>query len=392
MVSNVRDRNIDSSRREDSRKGQVDRCEIVNVRPHVRPYPDDKDFNTADVQLIDRPRIRGEPLTIKYVKLNSLQREHGKFQGHPWNARIGDMVYIYWLAEREALVLGTCTSVEQEPVCRSQADDQQQEYVFKLCPCEEPGKNADGNYVIFPNPKHPDCYKWWPKTRDSIWIFDCLEGHNTPSCCAQAPCNGLDDHQSSTCFKNFSDISPTTIDKQWRFKFLHHCGSYWYFDDDAVWRIAGKKSGQELGFIHHYADGKIEVNSPVEVKIKAPSIILDGDVEITKNNKIDGACDHGACSCTGDARVGQSTGTGEQQAIAHGCGAPPDQCSAFCTSPGGSCSVDYADDTFLYIVCTAGVNFTWNAKALSQLNRGGENSAGCCGIPTTNDELIIGGI
>ena len=114
MVSNTRDRNIDSSRREDSRKGQVDRCEVINVRPHVRPYPADKDFNTVDVQLIDRPRIEGEPLTIEYVKLNSLQRHHGLFQGHPWNPRIGDMIYVYWLAEREALVLGICTSIEQE--------------------------------------------------------------------------------------------------------------------------------------------------------------------------------------------------------------------------------------------------------------------------------------
>ena len=153
--ANTRDRNIDSSRREDSRKGQVDRCEVINVRPHVRPYPADKDFNTVDVQLIDRPRIEGKPLTIEYVKLNSLQRDHGLFQGHPWNPRIGDMIYVYWLAEREALVLGICTSIEQEPVCRSKADDQQQEYVFKLCPWEEPGKNQDGNYVIFPPPKHP---------------------------------------------------------------------------------------------------------------------------------------------------------------------------------------------------------------------------------------------
>ena len=72
MVSNTRDRNIDSSRREDSRKGQVDRCEVINDRPHVRRYPADKDFNTVDVQLIDRPRIEGGPLTIEYVKLNSL--------------------------------------------------------------------------------------------------------------------------------------------------------------------------------------------------------------------------------------------------------------------------------------------------------------------------------
>jgi len=366
MVSNTRDRNIDSSRREDSRKGQVDRCEVINVRPHVAPYPADKDFNTVDVQLIDRPRIAGETLTIKYVKLNSLQREHGLFQGHPWNARIGDMIYVYWLAEREALVLGTCTSVEQEPVCRSQSDDQQQEYVFKLCPWEEPGKNADGNYVIFPPPKHPDCYKWWPKTRDSIWIFDCLEGHNKPSCCAQAPCDSLDDHQSSTCFKNFSEASPTAVDKPWRFRFLHHCGSYWYFDDDAVWRIAGKKSGSELGFIHHYADGKLLMQSPIEIRLKAPTIIFDGDVQITGSNEIAGSCAHASCSCDGSG--GSGIGTGSQELIAHGLvdenGDPavPGECSAFCTGSGGACSVIYCDDTYICITCTSGVSYRWKVK------------------------------
>ena len=305
MVSNVRDRNIDSSRREDSRKGQVDRCEVINVRPHVAPYPDDKDFNTVDVQLIDRPRINGKPLHIKYVKLNSLQRYHGRFQGEPWNARIGDMIYVYWLAEREALVLGTCTSVEQEPVCRSQADAHHQEYVFKLSPWEEPKQNDDHNYVEFPDPKHPECYKWWPKTRDSLWIFDCLEGHNTPSCCAQA-CNSLDDHQSSTCFKNFSDISPTTIDKQKRFKFLHRCGSYWYYDNDGTIHIAGKVSGDIKNQQIFYPSGKILLENVVDscdvvldddgdIKLNpAKTVYIDGDLNIS------GFCTHGGCSCEGE--------------------------------------------------------------------------------------------
>lgn len=305
MVSNTRDRSIDSARREDSRKGQVDRCEVVNVRPHVAPYPDDKDFNTVDVQLIDRPRINGKPLHIKYVKLNSLQRYHGKFQGEPWTPRIGDMIYVYWLAEREALVLGLCTSVEQEPVCRSQADAHHQEYVFKLCPWEEPKTNQDGNYVEFPNPKHPECYKWWPKTRDSLWIFDCLEGHNTPSCCGQA-CNSLDDHQSSTCFKNFSDISPTTIDLPRRFKFLHRCGSFWYYDDDGTIHIAGKVSGNIKNQQIFYPSGKILLENVVDscdvvldddgdIKLNpAKTVYIDGDLNIS------GFCTHGGCSCEGE--------------------------------------------------------------------------------------------
>ena len=371
MVSNVRDRNIDSSRREDSRKGQVDRCEVVNVRPHVAPYPDDKDFNTVDVQLIDRPRINGKPLHIKYVKLNSLQRYHGRFQGEPWNARIGDMIYVYWLAEREALVLGLCTSVEQEPVCRSQADSDHQEYVFKLSPWEEPKTNQDGNYVEFPNPKHPECYKWWPKTRDSLWIFDCLEGHNTPSCCGQA-CNSLDDHQSSTCFKNFSDISPTTIDLPRRFKFLHRCGSFWYYDDDGTIHIAGKVSGSLKNQQIFYPSGKILLENVVDscsaildddgdIKLNpADKVIVDGNMVIT------GTCTHGSCSCDGVG--GSSTGTGSQQQITHGLvdenndPVVPGECSAFCTGGAGSCVVNYCTDLYIYITCTNGVTFKWKVK------------------------------
>jgi len=330
MVSNTRDRNVDSSRREDSRKGQIDRCEIINVRPHVKPYPEDKDFNTVDVQLVDRPMQEdGTFATIERIKINCMQREHGLFQGNPWNPRIGDLVLIYWISEKEAMVLCSIASVDQEPICRSLANQNHQEYVHKLSPWEQPIQCADTkNYIIFPPPKHPDCFKWWPvqadgKTLclDSIRIFDCLEGHNCANCGADAPCNGLDDHQSSTCFKNFSQFSPTTIDKQWRFKFLHHCGSYWYFDDDAVWRIAGKKSGQELGFIHHYADGSIKIASCVgtsekvtvyvgpdghcwlrnavadayveifpdgQMKIKSPRVVLEGNLEITGDLTVNG--------------------------------------------------------------------------------------------------------
>jgi len=305
MVSNSRDRNIDSSRREDARKGQVTRCEVIYVRPHVAPYPEDKDFNTVDMRMIDWPREGNAPLILDYVKLNSLLRYHGKFQGEPWTPRIGDMIYVYWLEEREALVLGLCTSIEQEPVCRSQADAHHQEYVFKLSPWEEPKQNDDHNYVEFPDPKHPECYKWWPKTRDSLWIFDCLEGHNTPSCCGQA-CNSLDDHQSSTCFKNFSDISPTTIDLPRRFKFLHRCGSYWYYDNDGSIHIAGKVSGSLKNQQIFYPSGKILLENVVDscdvvldddgdIKLNpAKTVYIDGDLNIS------GFCTHGGCSCEGE--------------------------------------------------------------------------------------------
>jgi hypothetical protein len=318
MVANTRDRNIDSSRREDSRVGTVDRCEVIRVYPHVAPLASgDKNFNTVDLQLIDRPyEDDGSLPIIERAEVNTIQHDHGRFQGRPFNYRVGDLVLVYWLSERRGIILGALPTDEQEPVCRSQADSDHQEFVFKLCPWEAPHQDPiTKSFTEFPDPKHPECYKWWPKTRDSLWIFDCLEGHNTPSCCGQA-CNSLDDHQSSTCFKNFSDISPTTIDKAWRFKFLHHCGSYWWFDDDGQWRICGASGGKELGFIHHYADGKIEINSPVEVLIKAAdeveidaaTIRLDGDLKCSGTILVQGDDGYNspgetASLCLGDTAI-----------------------------------------------------------------------------------------
>lgn len=258
MVCNTRDRNIDSSRREDSRKGQVDRCEVIFVHPHKKPYPTDKNFNVVDVQLIDRPRIGGKAPIVKFIKLNSLLRYHGRFQGEPWNPRIGDMIYIYWLNEREALVLGQCASVEQEPVCRSEADEKDQEYVFKLCPWEEPRRNEDGNFVEFPLPKHPECFKWWPKTRDVIWAHDCVLGHTRPQCDL---CTCLDDHTSGTWLKLFSDISPTQLDKPQRVKFHHVSGSISLWDEDGTIYHENRVQEDPRGHIRFDPTGTIDVHS-----------------------------------------------------------------------------------------------------------------------------------
>lgn len=330
MVANTRDRNIDSSRREDSRVGTVDRCEVIRVHPHVAPLASgDKDFNTVDLQLIDRPyEDDGSLPIIERAEVNTIQHDHGRFQGRPFNYRVGDLVLVYWLSERRGIILGALPTDEQEPVCRSQADSDHQEFVFKLCPWEQPYQDPiTKSFTEFPDPKHPECYKWWPKTRDSLWIFDCLEGHNTPSCCGQA-CNSLDDHQSSTCFKNFSDISPTTIDLPRRFKFLHHCGSFWYYDDDGTIEIASKLNAALKCHQTFYPSGRILLQNDVtgnfvdikaadEVEIDAATIRLDGDVVIT------GSCTHGSCSCESefaslDGKAGGQTlcgGTGVDEEL-----------------------------------------------------------------------------
>jgi len=54
MVSNTRDKNIDFIE-EGGLAQRPGRPLRSDQRPHVQPYPADKDFNTVHVQLIDRP-------------------------------------------------------------------------------------------------------------------------------------------------------------------------------------------------------------------------------------------------------------------------------------------------------------------------------------------------
>jgi len=108
------------------------------------------------------------------------------------------------------------------------------------------------------------------------------------------------------------------------------------------------------------------MQSPIEIRLKAPTIIFDGDVQITGSNEIAGSCAHASCSCDGSG--GSGIGTGSQELIAHGLvdenGDPavPGECSAFCTDSGGTCAIVYCDDTYICITCTSGVSYRWKVK------------------------------
>jgi len=233
----VKGQNIDVMRRDDRRAGTFERCEVIAVKPYTKPS--DPWENFVDIQFIDRPYdLEKRPITREDVPI--AQRLHGKYQGTPWTPRIGDMVIIAWLKDDVAVVIATIPSLEQPPVCRSKATDEDQEVVRKLCPWEAPEQDEKGNYIIFKNPKHPDCFKWWPKTRDSIYVFDCKNGHDCAQCDRTAPCNLLDDIKARTWFKNFSDISNTETDEKWRFKFHHNSGSVAIWDNDGTFHLENK--------------------------------------------------------------------------------------------------------------------------------------------------------
>lgn len=63
---------------------------------------------------------------------------------------------------------------------------------------------------------------------------------------------------------------------------------------DFAWEI---KDFLTNAYAKAFKDGKIKIESQSQITLKAPTIILDGNVHITGNNQIDGSCAHGSCSC-----------------------------------------------------------------------------------------------
>lgn len=252
----VKGSNIDVQRRDDRRFGVFERCEVVVVHPHTKPHdpahPEVPDLNKVTVQLIDRPIDKIKDAILRY-DLPVVQQYHGKYQGQPWTPRIGDMVIVAWLRDDVGVVMCSIPSAEQEPVCRSLADDYNQEYVFKLTPFEPPTPNAEGNFTEFPDPHHPTCFKWWPVKPDgslrldTIMVYDCKNGHDCPSCDRLAPCNKPDDIKLRTWYKNFFSDSDTSIDLPWRFKFHHNSESVVIFDNDKTIHTATKKGCSTCG-------------------------------------------------------------------------------------------------------------------------------------------------
>lgn len=357
-MGNFRDRNIDSSRRDDQRAGTIDICVVTHVYPHVHPWPDDVNFNLVDVQLIDRVRDKTSSVApvVPRIHLKTLLHYHSWLQGEVWNPRIGDAVVVYWIKNREGLVLGQTQTVQQEPVCRSQADDKHQEIVKKTCSWPGyPEVNPDGDFVAYPPPQHPDCFKRWPvgsceecgggeekQYGDTVYVFDCPNGHARPYCDSEAPCTCIDDiHACATYFKYHSAVSPTENELPYRFKFHHHCGSIFYFDEDGtihleniIYECASQATRQgqihfeptgtiwmrsepetekaamvrvvslddsdtvrvEMidettgAYVRIYKDGEIELYSPTKITLDAPLVEIKHDLQVDEDELVSGTC------------------------------------------------------------------------------------------------------
>ena len=258
---NVRDRSNNNAKKEDRKIGRSEVCQILDMMPHKAPSPGDRNYNvvTGLVKRRMQPFSPNGTEKIIHARLVCMQRFHGKFQGETWEPRIGDLVYVTWIYENTGLVIGIVPTNEQEPVCRPAATRENPDYIFKRCKFKMPGKIGNmEDYVVFPNPEHPDCFHWFHKTRDSVYVWDCPHGHADPSC---KLCDKPDFIKSGTYWKYLSDEYDGEDDKPRRVKFHHHCGSLVILDDDGVIHIENRVAEDPRAHITLYPDASVVIRS-----------------------------------------------------------------------------------------------------------------------------------
>ena len=120
---------------------------------------------------------------------------------------------------------------------------------------------------------------------------------------------------------------------------------------DWSWQI---KDFLTNAYAQAFKDGKILIESPTEIELKAPKITLNAPLtEETGNNQVDGACAHSSCSCPcGGGSCGGAAGSMEEvvaaiqaiqetQAAEESCSSALTNCCTsdgeVCTSSGSAC-------------------------------------------------------
>lgn len=260
----VKERARDETARKRRTIPQRELCEVIDVHPHKEPYPADKFFNVCTLRLKDQRDQKKRD--IIRTRVNVLQRDHGHRWGRIWTPRKGDLVLVDFLDDERAVILGTLPSFQQEPVCRPMTDCEcHEEYdeVWKLCQWEEPKRDGctpnSGNFVYFPEGKRPECFKWFHKKRDLIFVKNCIEGHIDPTC---KNCDDIDFVQAgSTWIKFFSDDTESIRDPANRLKIHHISGSTLLFDDDGLVYLENRAGEAAKGHFKMFPDGEIEIQS-----------------------------------------------------------------------------------------------------------------------------------
>ena len=139
---------------------------------------------------------------------------------------------------------------------------------------------------------------------------------------------------------------------------------------DYAWQI---KDFLTNAYAQAFKDGKIKIESPSEIRLKAPDIILEGDVTITGNNAIGGNCAHGSCSCPcGGGGCGGASGSMEEVVATIQAIQESNAAKSSCSGSLSNCCISDGQ------VCTSGGSVCSTGSSGSESMDGAWDS--CCSI------------
>ncbi|HOK59164.1 MAG TPA: hypothetical protein PK659_10430 [Methanothrix sp.] len=271
---NVRNRTYDNAARNDASDiGRLHVYQVLDVEPHVEPYPADKKWNYVTMLLKHRiPALKPQDEYIVRKRVLCLQRYSGKYQGEMWTPRIGDMILVAHPYDDMPIVLGTIPNLEQEPLCRPNSTRYCYDYVHKRAQWEPPERTVGDlpDFTWFPDPKMPDCHKWWHDSLDEVWCYECPLGHQKPDC---SECDNIDKIQGCTYLKYFGRRTFSRLEPQYRVKFHHRCGSMFWFDDDGRIQLENRVREDPRSHMVFWPDGDIELHTSPYDHIGARAIL-----------------------------------------------------------------------------------------------------------------------
>jgi hypothetical protein len=367
----------DEIRRTSHRIKKVEIGQIDIVWTHNKAGSGDYNWCSADVNILDAltpPGGTPNPDDVPVRKRVPVRQQMvGNKNGCPWTPRVGELCLISFNENDQPFIEGTLHQQGMPPVCRSSAhpngmtlpndknsgpyEDRASGY-YDICIKKTQflplTRRPEGYYDTFPDGAgilRPVCLKYFDKTRDTMFVFECKKGKDAPDCnlCVLNGDGSGEGPDYIKCESGCADASPAaniwlkflgndyegTDDIKLRTKYHHSCGSLLCFDglttgynEGRIWleamkghvhrshihfRAQGAATGANLSLRSDYTNAAhielfgvgdpkkgriwlsnedignyIDIEEIDEIKVHAALIVLDGDVEITGNLVIDG--------------------------------------------------------------------------------------------------------
>jgi hypothetical protein len=241
---------------------EVDRTGLPGVQCHSPDHPEY--YNTVTLKVRDA-KLGVDPHKLEHNYEIIIQDFVGHCFGHIYTPRVGDLVQVLFIYNKQPIILGPVNTKYQTPPFRGPTSaDAMYDEVWKWCQWLRPTMDENHDYGWRPQGRMPICKKLFHgpvdgvldnnnipgKGRDEQKIWDCQMGHCDPTC---RLCETIDSvpRLNEQWFKQYSTKTESAEAYNSRMEWHARCGSYLRFesDDENTARQPSHEYSEEIGHI-----------------------------------------------------------------------------------------------------------------------------------------------